>query len=565
MSIVHTITEGGQIWAHRFRMFKQVIKITFSFSFLIGLIAFIVCMLSVPFISYQGTWYYAKGYLLENYMGKIEVDPQYWEKTVGQRYSGDTISIPTKRVIQASEKHLIALKSSGLEAFKAASIIANIAAAMAICFFLICGRKSKSKQHLSGRKIASAWLLALRLKLTKKASPIHIGSIPLIKGTESQHMLITGGTGTGKTNCLHHILKQIREQKQKAVIIDTTGVFVERYYSKDKDTILSPFHKNTAKWHPWAECKDALDFAEIAEAFIPHTYNEHDNYWRQASRTLFSSILQKFNDSQKSSELVRWILFEPLAKLCGLLQGTKAACHMDISSEKTASSIRSVASTFLECLECLEDTDTPFSIRDWISDNNQDSWLFLHCTPSQRTAVRPLLSTWISSAIKGLLALEPDLNRRIWFIIDELPSMQKVKNIEVLLTEGRKYGGCSILSLQSPSQLESIYGREVTKTIIGNTLTKVIFAEQDPEIAERISKSFGDCETKEFNEGISYGAHEARDGVNLSTQTKSSPIVSPSKILSLPKNTAFIKLPGSYPIVKVHLNIANKQTVTRKC
>ncbi|MBA3239510.1 MAG: type IV secretion system DNA-binding domain-containing protein [Parachlamydiaceae bacterium] len=48
----------------------------------------------------------------------------------------------------------------------------------------------------------------------------------------------------------------------------------------------------------------------------------------------------------------------------------------------------------------------------------------------------------------------------MWFIIDELPSLQKVKNIEVLLTEGRKYGGCSILSLQSPSQLESIYGRE---------------------------------------------------------------------------------------------------------
>ncbi|MBA3237177.1 MAG: type IV secretion system DNA-binding domain-containing protein [Parachlamydiaceae bacterium] len=63
---------------------------------------------------------------------------------------------------------------------------------------------------------------------------------------------------------------------------------------------------------------------------------------------------------------------------------------------------------------------------------------------------------------------------------------------------------------------------------------------------------------KEFNEGISYGAHEARDGVNLSTQTKSSPIVSPSKILLLPKNTAFIKLPRNYPIVTVKLKITKK-------
>ncbi len=108
--------------------------------------------------------------------------------------------------------------------------------------------------------------------------------------------------------------------------------------------------------------------------------------------------------------------------------------------------------------------------------------------------------------------------------------------------------------------MESIYGRDVTKTIIGNTLTKVIFAEQDPEIAERISKSFGDCEMKEIHEGISYGAHEARDGVNFSNHIKQSPIVSASKILSLPKNTAFIKLPGNYAIAKVKLKIAKNQT-----
>nr|MBA3604154.1 type IV secretion system DNA-binding domain-containing protein [Parachlamydiaceae bacterium] len=216
------------------------------------------------------------------------------------------------------------------------------------------------------------------------------------------------------------------------IIVDTTGSFLDRYYRAGKDFILSPFHQNTMKWHPWAECKTQFDFAEISEAFIPHSHNEHDNYWRQASRTVFSSTLEKFYNSKKNSELVRWILFEPLSQFCNLLKGTKAASHMDINSEKTASSIRSVASTFLECLEFLEDTEEPFSIRDWISDPKQDSWLFLHCKPSQRSAVRPLFCSWISSAIKGLLALEPDFNRKIWFIIDELPSLQKVKNIETL-------------------------------------------------------------------------------------------------------------------------------------
>lgn len=296
MGIVHTITEGGQIWTHRFRMFKQVIKVTFGFSFLVGLVVTVICMLSVPFVLYQGTWYYLKGYVLENHVAQLEVDKQYWEHATRQRYAkNDSITVPSKNVLKASERYAIALRDSGLEALRVASFFANGTAAIAILFFLICGRKSKSKQHLSGRKISAAWIVSLKLKLTRKASPIHIGSIPMVKGTEPQHMLITGGTGTGKSNCLHLILKQIREQKQKAIIIDTTGAFLDRHYSQDKDIILSPFHDLTAKWHPWAECKTPFDFAEIAESFIPHSHSEHDNYWRQATRTLFSSTLQKFN------------------------------------------------------------------------------------------------------------------------------------------------------------------------------------------------------------------------------------------------------------------------------
>lgn len=567
MNIVHTVTEGGQIATHRFRMFKQVLKIAFSCAFVVGLITFALCMLRVPFSHYQGVWYYTKATVLKSFVKQIEVDSQYWAFATGQRYAQASIVLPAERVISMSEPYLAAMERSSMYALKVSSMTSNFTAGVILFLFLCCGLRSKSKQHLSGKKMSPAWLVALRLKFTRNASPIRIGSVPLVKGTESRHILITGGTGTGKTNCLHHILQQLRAQKQKAVIVDTTGVFLERYYDPDKDVLLSPFHPQTARWHPWAECKTPFDFSEIAEAFIPHSYSEHDNYWRQASRTVFCSMLQKFDNSKKISELVRWILFETLSNMCLLLQGTKAASHMDINSEKTASSVRSVVSTFLECLECLEDTNNAFSIRDWISSDtqnsqgsqdSQDSWLFLHCNPDQRASARPLLSAWISSAIRGLMSLQPDLDRKIWFIIDELPTLQRVKDIEVLLAEGRKYGGCGILSLQSPSQLESIYGREVTETIIGNTQTKIVFSEQDPKIADRISKSFGDCEVKEFQEGISYGAHETRDGVNLSTHTKHAPVVSSSSIMALPKNTAFLKLPGSYPIAKVRLGIAKR-------
>ena len=106
-----------------------------------------------------------------------------------------------------------------------------------------------------------------------------------------------------------------------------------------------------------------------------------------------------------------------------------------------------------------------------------------------------------------------------------------------------------------PSQLEEIYGRASAHPLMGNCATRVIFAEHDPEIAERISKSLGEREIKEYQEEISYGAHEVRDGVSLSLQTKKTPVVSATDIQSLENNRAYIKLPGNLPVSKIYLKL----------
>ena len=74
-----------------------------------------------------------------------------------------------------------------------------------------------------GQMIVSPWIIALKLKLTRKASAIKIGQLPLVKGTETRHILVSGGTGSGKSNCFHRILPEIRKQKQTAVIVEQHG------------------------------------------------------------------------------------------------------------------------------------------------------------------------------------------------------------------------------------------------------------------------------------------------------------------------------------------------------
>lgn len=555
MSVLGTLTEGGQTWAHRIRMLRQVFKLAALFSFVISLLAFIILMFKVHPLLYQSAWYYTKANTIGLAYDTISIDPDFWEKVTQERHFTSDLQVSPEKVSAYLEPYANHFMETLLESISRTQPYSYFSFIGLLCFFFIRGFLRKRTKHIAGRKKSPAWLIALRLKLSRKASFMKLGSLPLVKGTETQHMMVTGGTGSGKTNCFHHILPQIRMQKQRAVIVDTTGVFVDAYYRKDRDILLNPFDHRGLPWHPWIECEEKFDFDALAESFIPQTSSQHENYWRIAARTLFSSVLQKLEDTNKTSELSRWLLFEPLPKLCDFVQGTKAGAHLDMSSEKTAGSIRSVATTFLECLEHIPDTCDPFSIRDWIRDENSDSWLFLQCKPSQRATLSPLLACWFSIAARNLLQLSPDFKRRIWFIIDELPSLHRLKELENFISEGRKYGGCGLFAFQSPAQLESIYGHATAKTIIGNCMTKIVFAEQDPEVASMISKSFGEREVKEYQEGLSYGAHEARDGVNLSLQTRMLPAVSATEIQSLDRNQAYIKLPGSLPITKIKLPI----------
>jgi len=551
--MTHTLTEGGQITSHRLRMLRQVFKTAIFGSLFIGLLVFIGLMLSTPLMAYLAMWYFAKAWILQGVVSDMEINRDFLNQVINQQlhynphlrleYVNQLMTpIVQKLILDAYGNTIIALQFTGCTF------------GCILGYFIYRGRLAKEKMHLTGAKIVSPTRLNWRLRINGKQSPIKIGSIPLIKNSETQHLLISGGTGSGKTNCLHHILGQVRKLNQKVIIVDTTEVFVDRYYRPGIDVLLNPLDPRSVEWNPWAEGCSNFDYAELAEAFMPSSNTDSENYWRVASRSVFISLLKKFSDTKKTSDIIRWIQYEPLSNLCKLLVGTKAAAHMDLSSEKTASSIRSVASTFLDCLETIKDTENPFSIRNWL--NKEDgSWLFLQCTPSQRALLRPLMTAWISSAVRGLLSLPVDLKRRIWFSMDELPTLQRVKDLEMLLTEGRKYGGCGIITLQSPAQLESIYGRDVTKTIIGNTATKIIFREADPEIAERISRAFGEREVMEIQEGISYGAHETRDGVTLSMQNKNRPVVSATQIMELPVNTAYVKLAEEQIVTKIKLPI----------
>ncbi len=552
------ITEGGQIWAHRISMTKQVLKIAIFSSLVISLGFFVTKTISVPKIYYQALYYNIIASISEPLDGSVSVNAQFWKKVSSQDSSKAEVEIKASKVKSQSQRYVKYLEALTIKNLDRALKLGIFSFFGFLTLFLFKGILSRRKTHVSGKKICSPSTLKLRLRLTFQASPLILGSVPLVKNTENQHLLVTGATGSGKTNTFHHLLPQIRRQKQRAIIVDTSGEFVEKYYREGKDILLNPFDKRSVSWHPWCEGITGPELETMSQILVPPAKRDEDDFWRKGSQGVVNEALQMFAADQKTSSLVKLLLYEDLSTLSGTMFGSAATAFVDMSSDKTSGSIRAMLASFIKCLELLEDTETPFSIKNWIQNHEyDDSWLFLHCTIQQRASLTSLLSTWISIAIIGLKKMAPDQTRKLWFVLDELARLNHLNGLEELVTEGRKYGGCAALAIQSPAQLEEIYGREKTRTILGNCNTRIAFVENDPETANSISKIFGESELIETQEGISYGSNSIRDGVNLSFQQKAKPVVSSSSLQALKKHQAFIKLPGNLPITKIKLKYQN--------
>ena len=512
------LAAGGQKAAHGARMVRQVIKN----SIIIGLLA------TVGFFAYY-MWTYPHPYYLA--FPKFFKAIVTWDLRAAEYYND--------RVVEIFEDAFVLLKKS--------AIYGGYTFLGFAVFFQFSGIFGNRRKKIKTKSTAmKAWI----------KNPFHqgfyLGKASLPKGSETKHILVSGGTGSGKTNAFHHIVPQIRKKGQKGVIVDTTGSFIERYYDPEKDVILDPQHEATKQWTPWADAKDPMDYQALAKSFIPILPQDHESYWKEAAASVFAALLKEYAETNGTIEgLTKLLLTGELNKLISAVEGTEGVAHISKDSDRATASIRSIAAANLECLKYLKTTPEPFSINHWTEDPKQNGFLFLGCTPKTRKSFKPLLSAWYSTAIRAIMCLPPSHNRRIWMINDELASMGQITDLETCLTEGRKYGVCALLAIQSPSQLVDIYGNPTSKTITANCNTKIVFKESEPANAKQLSHLFGEQEIEEVQEGISYGSHQMRDGVNQSKILRNRPVISPTDIQNLKAHQCFLRKDGKTQRVKL--------------
>ena len=382
---------GGQTVFHGIRMWAQLFQAAMLLS------AFMVVAVPAWTLWHRTTgadWYAAGMYTLAEAKLALGYDPksgQEIRRPDGRRQvltiRSIAASVPAWRIRERIKDEMFASAWRG-----AAAGLAIIA--LFLAWFWYRGVQLGRRRRIRGAELVTARELRRQVQPARtrllEAMPgagrlrsCRVAGIPYPARTETQHTIVSGTTGSGKTVLIADLVAQVRARGERCVIYDKMGSYTRSFFDPDRDVLMNPLDARAPRWSPFYEARNPRDFDMMAAALIPQQKDTVDPFWVTAARQLFSNgagVLWERGVTE-NKVLVDHLLKTELTALAEAMEGTVAQSIVDPENPRTALSVRAMLTAHLSALEFLPDTGEPFSIREWISREdgarNSGSFLFL--------------------------------------------------------------------------------------------------------------------------------------------------------------------------------------------
>ena len=578
---------GGQVFLHKIRMFQQVFMRTLWVSLIIGILsALAMYNQELKETQWQAFYDYRKAIIADEFDGAINS----LRETIGKEPTYITyVSIKTKSgkiktgfdprdlrnfdIFQNINRKVIQL---GWDILVALGFFTALSFSVIFILWSRFGKNLKADKIKEGEnKILTAKEVRNTLRKMKAMSDLVVGDMPLIKDMETRHFLVSGSTGSGKTNLMHNMLPQIERRGEPAIVIDNTGEMIAKYYNPERgDIIFNPMDARSNDWDFWSDCSNVEELERFSKILFSFNRKSSDSksdpFWEQSAEIVFNECVKYLTKSNNKTieSLQSLTINATVEELKKRLVDTPAARYLTDDSKGMSSSVLSTLATSARPISYLSDgaISGKFSLKQYFKKLNQGSnaWLFLSTKPSSRNLTLPLIACLTELSLCQLLDIGINNNRRLWFVIDELPSLRKLPALSNLMSEGRKYGSCIMCGMQSLNQLYSIYGQYEGSTIFGQFGTRFFFRNTENLIARQVSESSGMETITRQQKNTSFGANEFRDGVSYNEHQQKKPLIETSDLSSLATGSCYVFLPEpEVRIAKInvpHNKINNKHS-----
>ena len=416
--------------------------------------------------------------------------------------------------------------------------------------------QSRARQRFKRKTERGSELITeqrLKRRLPKKGLQIS-KTIRVPREAEISHFFIGGSTRTGKTNIFNRLIEQLRARKAKAIIYDKKdGEFIARFYNPQTDFIFNPLDERSIHLNVFDQIAYQSDFDKLAAITIPEDITEK-KFFIQAARNLFAGILKGcYVQNLRSNDDVWNILCKSSKEIYDFIKPYSPEAANSIDNPNSVQT-QGVISTMKQSVAFFKYMVNPekkswFSLTDWIQNVEQEGFIFLPNNTQQQAAVSPMLSLFTNVAGYEILSLRDDIERRIYLLLDEVGSLQRMTVIKDLVTLGGSKGLSLWLGAQERSQIVNLYGRDLADTIINQCSNYVVFRMNSKDSAKYFSEQLGEQVIEEMESTFSAGVKDYRDGESYRRTRRKEWLVLPSELQKLKKLHYYVKL-GEYPVTK---------------
>ncbi|MGH9734212.1 MAG: type IV secretion system DNA-binding domain-containing protein [Candidatus Acidiferrales bacterium] len=373
---------------------------------------------------------------------------------------------------------------------------------------------------------------------------------------ENSHFVLAGDSGTGKSSLMRQILTQVRERGETAVVYDPALEFTPQFFDPVTDVLLNPTDQRMPFWTPSDEVQYPAEALALAGSLFPDKPHEN-TFFTESARKIFAHLLRYRPTPQ---DLTAWM--KNMNEVDRRIAGTELEAMVPVGAAGQRAAVQGTfnqAAAAFQLLPKASEAKGRWSAAAWAKD--RQGWLFLPSTPTQRESLRPLLSMWLDSLILRLMEFGQKGVPPVWFILDELASLQQLPQLPTVITESRKANVCLVLGFQGRSQLEALYGLQA-EAMLSQPMTKIFLRTSEPHAAEWISKSIGDVEVmrleQSFTEGFPAILSPNKSSRTSSWQRRTEPLVMASTIAGLRNLAGYLKsqefvVPISFPYSRTAL------------
>jgi type IV secretory pathway TraG/TraD family ATPase VirD4 len=372
----------------------------------------------------------------------------------------------------------------------------------------------------------------------------------------SKHILLVGGTGSGKTNLFYHIVKQLKSKLTKddvMLIFDSKGDFHKKFFAKD-DIIIGnsvQYRKESDKWSIYQEIiadgKDGISTAqntqEICKSLFAERIEKNSNtpFFPNAARDLLASIItalvrngvtpnnrdiKNYIDSTSVEDL-RALLAEhrDLAAVASYIGGKSGSQAQGVLSEMYSVTRDVLTGVFADVGD--------FSMRGFIRQKGGRT-AFLEYDLSIGDILSPIYTLLFDLALKEALG-RTATQGNVYLIADELKLLPNLRHLEDGINFGRSLGVKILAGLQSIDQLNANYENEAkARNTVAGFSSVFAFQSNDFNTREYVSRLFGrNMILETFAEANGTNHYEKREGY----------MVEDWDLVSLPVGEAIVGLP----------------------